>query len=384
MNELREWLILIRTPGLGTSRLRSLLKEFGSPSGIVRAPAEKLQRRGLSAAAVAYLSAPDGDLIARDARWLEHPEHALITCFDRDYPPQLTETPGAPVALFVLGDPGSLWFPQLAVVGSRQPTNGGLANARAFTQALSREGLTITSGLALGIDGAAHQAALDAGGRTVAVAATGLDQVYPARHRELAKRIAAAGALVSEFPPGTPPRQHHFPRRNRIISALSLGVLVVEAGINSGSLITARLAIEQGRDVFALPGSIHNPLSRGCHRLIKQGAKLVEDTEDLISEIASRARDFAHERQLDLIKPAAADVERAIEAPGADPNVGLDDDYRRLIQAIGYESWTVDALVESTGLTPEAVSSMLLILELSGLVEAGPGGSYSRIGEECR
>ncbi len=377
MSELVEWLALIRAPGLGVNRLHSLLEEFGGAPGLLEAPAGRLEECGLSAATVAYLAAPDREQIDADQRWLAQPEHALITCLDPDYPPQLKSTAGAPVALFVVGDPAALWLPQLAVVGSRQPTRGGLSNARAFTQALAREGLAITSGLAMGIDGAAHEAALEAGARTVAVAATGLDQVYPARHRELARRIAGAGALVSEFPPGTPPKQYHFPRRNRIISGLSLGVLVVEAGINSGSLITARLAVEQGRDVFAIPGSIHNPLARGCHRLIKQGAKLVEDVEDLVSEIAPRARELARELQADLALPATP-IGAAVEADAADPNSGLDDDYQRMLQAIGYDPVTVDQLVETTGLTADAVSSMLLILELSGLIEAGPGGAYSR------
>ncbi len=383
MRELREWLILIRTPGLGINRLHSLLAEFGTPAQLVGAPPGKLKQRGISGAALAHLASPDEALIERDARWLEQPDHALIVCDDPDYPPQLKEIAGAPPALFVIGNPAVLWLPQLAVVGSRQPTQGGLLNARAFTEALAREGLIITSGLALGIDGAAHSAALEAGSPTVAVAATGLDRVYPARHRELAQRIADSGALVSEFPPGTPPKRYHFPRRNRIISGLSLGVLVVEAGINSGSLITARMASEQGRDVFAIPGSIHNPLSRGCHRLIKQGAKLVEGTADLIDEIAGRARAFAREQQVDLQRPAP-DVEAPIEARNRHPNLRLDDEYQRLLQAVGYDPVTVDGLVEATGLTPEAVSSMLLILELSGLVETGPGGSYSRTGEESR
>ncbi len=383
-SELTAWLTLVRTPGLGTTRLHSLLEEFAGPAGLIGAPGARLKEHGLPATAIDFMKSPDQALIASDARWLERPGHALISCFDPDYPPQLKATAGAPPALFVVGDPAALWLPQLAVVGSRQPTQGGLANARAFTMALAREGLTITSGLAMGIDGAAHQAALDAGAPTVAVAATGLDQVYPARHRDLAQRIATAGALVSEFPPGTPPRRFHFPRRNRIISGLSLGVLVVEAGINSGSLITARLAIEQGRDVFAIPGSIHNPLSRGCHRLIKQGAKLVEDTDDLIAEIAPRARELARESREDLERPPATEVAATIEAPAGGPNLAEDDDYRRLLHAVGYDPITVDGLVEATGLTADAVSSMLLILELSGLVEAGPGGSYSRTGEESR
>ncbi|MDJ0655124.1 MAG: DNA-processing protein DprA [Xanthomonadales bacterium] len=382
MNELKEWLILIRTPGLGATRLRSLLQEFECPRGILSAGRGVLRHRGLSDEALAFLEKPDAGILDQDLAWLEQPDHHLVSCLDADYPPQLAETAAGPAALFVVGDPSRLWLPQLAVVGSRSPTSGGRSHARAFTRAMAETGLTITSGLALGIDGAAHQAALDAGASTIAVCATGLDRVYPARHAELAAAVAANGALVSEFPPGTPPRQHHFPQRNRIISGLSLAVLVVEASVKSGSLITARFSAEQGRDVFAIPGSIDNPLSRGCHRLIKQGAKLVEDVQDLVSELAPRVSHFTRQRRADISEVPAEPT--PFEGEPNDPHVSLDGDYRRLLEAIGYDPTTVDALVKHTGLTAEAVSSMLLILELSGLVETGPGGSYSRTGEECK
>jgi DNA processing protein len=380
MTQLTDWLVLIHTPNLGASRFRSLLQEFLTPSGIRAAPRSVLRERGLSDDAIDHLRHPDADVVASDLDWLNGEGQTLITWQDDDYPPQLREIPTPPMALFVIGEPSTLWLPQLAVVGSRKPTPGGLNNAREFAAAAARSGLCITSGMALGIDGAAHEAALDCGGRTIAVAATGLDRVYPAKHRELAHRIAMGGALVSEFPPGVGPAKTHFPQRNRLISGLSLGTLVVEAGLRSGSLITAHLALDQSRDVFAIPGSIRNPVSRGCHHLIRQGARLVESAEEVIAELAPRARDFAHELRLELGVPAGTTT---IEANLDDPNLADDDDYRRLLDAIGYDPVTVDALVETTGLTAEAVSSMLLILELSGLIEAAPGGSYCRTGEEC-
>jgi DNA processing protein len=384
MTQLKEWLVLIRTPALGASRLRSLLQEFGDPKGVIGASPVALRERGLSSASIEAIKNPNQALIDQDLRWLEADQHHLITLNDQDYPPQLREIPTPPAALFVLGNPDVLWMPQLAIVGSRKPTRGGLANARSFGHALAASGLTITSGLARGIDGAAHQAALDGGGRSIAVAATGLDRVYPASHRQLARQIAENGAIVSEFPVGTEPLKQHFPSRNRIISGLSLATLVVEAGIKSGSLITAHLALNQARDVFAIPGSVRNPMARGCHQLIQQGAGLVETPEDLINELAPRACAQAGELRLELIATPTTNEPGNIEAAPNDPNVAKDDEYQRLLQAMGYDPITTDALVDETGLTADVVSSMLLILELSGLIEAGPGGSYCRTGEECR
>ena len=384
MTQLKDWLVLIRTPALGASRLRSLLQEFGDPKGVIAAAPKLLRDRGLSAASIEALRQPNLAQIDSDLHWLDAENHYFITLDDPDYPPQLRDIATPPVALFVLGNPDVLWMPQVAIVGSRKPTQGGLANANRFAGALAASGLTITSGLARGIDGAAHQAALDSGGRTIAVAATGLDRVYPAAHQQLARRIAENGAIVSEFPPGSEPHKSHFPRRNRVISGLSLATLVVEAGIKSGSLITAHLALNQARDVFAIPGSIHNPMARGCHQLIQQGAGLVETAEDLIAELAPRTRELAAELKLELSGPNAAIEGGNIEAVENDPNVASDDEYQRLLKAIGYDPITADALVESTGLTADVVSSMLLILELSGLVETGPGGGYCRTGEECR
>jgi DNA processing protein len=260
------------------------------------------------------------------------------------------------------GDAALLCAPQLAIVGSRNPSHSGCDNARAFSELLTRAGLVVTSGLALGIDACAHAAALDAGGQTIAVAATGLDRVYPSAHRELAHRIAAQGALVSEFALGTPPRREHFPRRNRLISGRSLGVLVVEAALQSGSLITARLAAEQGREVFAIPGSIHSPLARGCHALIRQGAKLVETAQDVLEELGALAGFVA-------------------APPGANatpPGAPSDPAQQELLELIGYDPVEMDTLIARSGLTPGRVSSMLLLMELRGLIEARPGGRYQR------
>ena len=267
-------------------------------------------------------------------------------------------------------------MPQVAVVGSRAASEHGLGITRRFTRALAVAGFTISSGLADGIDGAAHTAALDAGAGTIAVLGTGPDLVYPRKHRSLAARIATHGALVSEFPPGTTARPEHFPRRNRIISGLSLGTLVVEAGLGSGSLITARCASEQGRDVFAVPGSINNPLARGCHQLIRDGARLVEAAEEIIDELASSAA-LAGERLRSRL--AALGPVDAREAPSAIASMSArDGDYATLLAALEFEPVALDVLAERTGMAVSALSSMLLVLELDGEVQAERGGLYAR------
>jgi DNA processing protein len=291
----------------------------------------------------------------------------LIDTFNPAYPPLLAQIPTAPALLYVQGDVASLRAPQLAVVGARRPSAPARATAARFAYSLSRAGLVITSGLALGIDAASHEGALAAGGRTVAVLGTGLDQIYPREHRALAARIAAQGALVSEFPRGTAPLRANFPRRNRIISALCLGTLVVEAAHHSGSLITARLAAEQGREVFAVPGSIHNPLARGCHALIRSGAKLVENVGDIFEEI-----DFYFAKQDDMCDVGQPESPVAGVAP-------LDKGYEILLDALGFEPASVDTLVERTGLSSQSVASMLLILELQGAVGVHGGGRYIRL-----
>ena len=299
-----------------------------------------------------------------EAAWLAEPNHHLISLADPRYPALLREIADPPAGLYVIGDPDILSATQLGIVGSRNPTPGGSENAHAFAHYLTQSGLTITSGLALGVDAAAHRGALAAGGKTIAVAGTGLDRVYPARHRELAHQIAGQGALISEFPLGMPALPANFPRRNRIISGLSLGVLVVEAALQSGSLITARLAADQGREVFAIPGSIHNPLARGCHALIRQGAKLVETAADILEELGPIAQITGLARQTDGVGNITS---------------GLSVEAMALLDCLGFDPTPVDSLIERSGLTPEAVSSMLLVLELQGHVVSAPGGHYNRV-----
>ena len=283
----------------------------------------------------------------------------------RALPDLLSGSSGSPEALYVCGDADLLHFPCLAIVGSRNPSEGGRENARRFARHLAASGFCIVSGLAEGIDAAAHEGALDANGSTIAVLGHGLDTVYPARNAQLAKRIARYGALVTEYPQGTPPRRGHFPARNRIISGLSVGVLVVEAARRSGSLITARLAGEQGREVFAIPGSIHNPMARGCHELIRQGARLVESADDIISELAPLIGR--------LIESDAGDGDEEAR------NNPLDPDYVLLLDLLGYDPQTPDELARKSTLTIEQVSSMLLILELNGEIESLPGGRFSKL-----
>ena len=327
---------------------------------------------GASPAACDGLAAPDWAGVEQDLAWLAGPQHHFLSFEDPRYPARLKAIGDAPLGLFVAGDVDALSLPQIGIVGSRNPTSGGLEHAREFAAHLSRNGLVITSGLALGIDAAAHEGALAAGGLTVAVLGSGLDDVYPVRNRALGARIAQSGALVSEFPAGTPALADHFPRRNRIISGLSLGILVVEAALRSGSLITARQAMEQGREVFALPGSIHNPLAKGCHKLIREGAKLVESGQDIFEELGAALGP--------AFVPAARPVDNARRprAPAGGRAAAADPDYTRLLDALGHEPQRLDRLVERTGLTVEAVSSMLLILELQGQVAVVPGGAYQR------
>ncbi len=367
-----------------------LLDAFGDINELFAQKDHTLQNAGLTSETISYLRKPDPECLRRDEAWLAAPRHHLVTWASDDYPDLLSKTPSAPAALFVAGDPTTLWQPQIAIVGSRNPTSGGVRNAQDFASEIARRGFVVTSGLASGIDSACHDAAMDTGGRTVAVTGTGLDTVYPASSRQRAIRIPDQGALVSEFPPGTPARRHHFPERNRIISGLSLGVLVIEAGLNSGSLITARLGSEQGREVFALPGSIHNPMSKGCHRLIREGARLAETVDEIIEGVTFMARELSHCLSERLSQGGAASLEKTREKPkmihnGPSGSVSVkskqaksDPDYRRLWENIGFDPMPVDRLVEQSGLTAREVSAMLLMLELRGEVEAHPGGAFSR------
>ncbi len=285
---------------------------------------------------------------------------------DPQYPVQLAAVPGCPSPLYVRGDPGVLALPQVAIVGSRAATAAGRETAFEFASTLAAAGLAITSGLAIGIDAAAHRGALAAGGSTIAVCGTGLDRIYPAEHAKLAAEIAASGALVSEFPPGTPPLPENFPQRNRLMSGLSLGVLVIEAAARSGSLITARHAGEQGREVLAVPGSIHNPLARGCHRLIKDGAALVETPDDVLAALGLATRAL----------PANSGAEPAQFAENSADR--LDSGSEMLLNALGFGPADLDRLVERTGLAVHAVVSTLQMLELAGRVESLSGGRYCR------
>ena len=293
--------------------------------------------------------------------------------------------PAAPAALFVVGDASLLLYPQVAIVGARNASAAGLAHARAFARALIDAGFAITSGMADGIDGAAHGAALDAGGMTLAVMGTGPDRVYPRKHHALAQRIAAQGALISEFPPGTAARADHFPRRNRIIAGLALGTLVVEAGLQSGSLITARLAGEQGREVFALPGSIHNPLARGCHRLIRDGVRLVETATEIIETLVPAARMLGGELAARLSVKTDGRVTQLASAgdknrPSGEHSAWREDpEYHRLWSVLGHESATLDELVSRTGSSAATLSAMLLMLELEAKVENLAGNRYQRL-----
>jgi DNA processing protein len=357
------WLRLGGMPGATIQNTQLLLDSFGSIEAVFGARRAQLesvlpnQHRFIEA----LLGGGEAESLERDLEWLQQEQNHLIPFTDGRYPELLFQSTGAPAALFVTGDVDVLSFPQLAVVGSRNPTAGGEENARAFSAAFVRSGMVITSGLAQGIDAAAHEAAIAAGGKTVAVMGTGLRRVYPAANRELAHEIARHGALVSEFPLDTPPRRENFPRRNRIIAALSLGTLVVEAAVKSGSLITARLAGEHGREVFAIPGSIHSALAKGCHRLIRQGAKLVETAGDVLEELEPIVGALREQQIVEEKQPARVSAE-----------------FSGLLRIIGYDPVDINQLVERSGLTAEVISSMLLKMELEGVVETGPGGKYQR------
>lgn len=350
------WLALEAVPGLGADAARRLLAEFNRPAEIFSAPAGLLEPLVGGKIASSIVQPIDPDRYAESLAWLEAPDAHLITWNDPDYPPTLRSLPDAPAWLYVKGDRATLQRPMLAIVGSRNATAQGRRDAQAFAQNLSEAGLTIVSGLADGIDAAAHEGGLAGNGTGVAVVGTGLDRVYPAKNRDLAHRLAGEGALVSEFPLGTPPKPGNFPRRNRIISGLSLGVLVVEAAPQSGSLITARLAAEQGRDVFAMPGSIHSPLAKGCHHLIKQGAKLVESAADILEE---------------LNLPWAIEMATQESSPASPCDPVLDH--------MGTSPVSLDELAQRSRLTVENLSAMLFTHEMEGRVAVLPGGLYQRL-----
>ena len=368
MQHIRAWLTLLHTPGLGSRRFLRLWQAFEDVQAMLAAPATLWREAGLGEAGMEALRHPDQARIDNTLDWLAGAGRDCITFDDARYPARLRELSDPPLLLFTLGNTDLLQHPALAVVGARHPTPGGAQNARAFARDLAARGLCVASGLAQGIDAEAHQGALDAQGYTLAVVGTGIDRVYPASHRALAHAIVDhAGLMVSELPLGTPPHPGHFPRRNRILAALSLGTLVVEAAPQSGSLITARLSSELGREVFAIPGSIHNPMARGCHRLIREGAKLVEASSDILEELAS---------QLNAALPIPPD--QAGAAPVAAPE-DMPADHARLLDAMGFDPVSVDELVERSGLTAAEVSSILLIVQLQGHVSPLSGGLYTRL-----
>jgi DNA processing protein len=360
-DERRAWLALARCPSLTADVLRPALVDAGSACAVV---ASARTRFGATLADRLARAAAHVDA---DLAWLAaSPTRAFVALHSPDYPPLLASAPDAPVALWIDGDVAALRGAQVAVVGSRRPTPTGRQVARDWSARFAARGAIVTSGLADGIDAEAHRGALDVpGGRTVAVCGTGLDSVYPPRNAALAAAIATRGAVVSEFPPGTPARPANFPRRNRIISGLAIVTVVVEAASRSGSLITARLAAEQGREVCAVPGSVYNPLARGCHALLRQGARLVEDPDDVLN-----ALEFSPLAAVPAEAGAPRDEASAtrLERPGA-----LDKEYEMLLDALGFEPLDVDTLVDRTGLPAQIVSSMLLILELQGRVEARAG-----------
>ena len=361
-DEAAAWCALLRAPGVGSQTLNPLLLGGTTARQLIEAPPPDLP-----AALRDYLRKPDYAGVENDMRWLDQPRNHLLTLADPTYPALLRELPNPPTALFLHGDPDILGLPQLAIVGSRTPSSGGRRNAHAFAAHLAGTGLVIGSGLATGIDAAAHEGALAVEGLTLAVTGTGLDRVYPAQNRALAHDIAMNGLLVSEFPTGTPSLPANFPRRNRILAGLALGTLVVEAALKSGSLITARLAAEAGREVFAIPGTIHNPLARGCHALIRDGAKLVETGDHILEEIAPLLRRAGFSPR-DTAPPAAGAA-----APTMDPQ------HQSLLDALGFDPATTDQLVARTGFPAAEVSSMLLLLEMQGHVSSEPGGLFTRV-----
>ena len=383
-DELGAWLRLTLTPGIGNGAARRLLARFGLPQAIFQQTEAALQLCVPAAQAKALRGIPQGweALWQTTAQWLANaapqgPARAIVSLGDLRYPQALLDTEDPPLLLYLMG-PASLLqhqpFPSnrcLAVVGSRNPTAQGAENARLFARALCGAGLTIVSGLALGVDAAAHEGALEAAtsagtmAATIAVVGTGLDRVYPRKNLDLAHRIAAHGLIVSEYPLGTPPLPGNFPKRNRIISGLSQGTLVVEAALASGSLITARMAAEQGREVFAIPGSIHAPQSRGCHALIRQGAKLVESAQDVLEELkipATTVPGLPHQ---------------GVNAPGA---AASDETEDPVLAALGYDPMGLDALIARTGMDASTLQVALLELELDGRIARLPGGLFQRVG----
>lgn len=362
-DQLASFLTLYHSFGIGRVSLIALSEQF-SPNfnQIFEMGRNELKAAGLRNKQIDQVLYPDRSAAEQEIAWAEQPGNHIICYDDDDYPPLLKQIPDYPPLLYCSGDIELLKNPQVAIVGSRNCTPGGARTAKDFAATLAHAGLTITSGMAAGIDSQAHLGALSCGGNTIAVTGTGLDRIYPSQNKQLAYDIHENGLLVSEFPLGTGPNSENFPRRNRIISGLSVATLIVEATRRSGSLITARQAVEQGREVFAIPGSIHNPMARGCHQLIREGAKLVDQASEIVEELGSLLGFIAEH----------------IVAPVEDIKSQLDPELIDLLDTIGYDPVSTDALVELSGLTIDKLSSMLLLLELNDLIESAPGGCYVR------
>ncbi|HSF71090.1 MAG TPA: DNA-processing protein DprA [Methylotenera sp.] len=366
-SDVAQWLALNQTSGLGNASLCQLLTKFGSPEAIYSASLSQLRDVVDDEIAQKIKQGVDIDEIAPTLDWLQKDNAHVVTLADSAYPQRLLEINNPPAALYAIGNLHWLNHPSIAIVGSRNATPQGEKNAEEFAASLCNFGLGVVSGMALGIDGAAHRGALKASGKsngaTIAVVGTGLDIVYPARHRDLAHQIAERGLIISEFPLGTPSKAQNFPRRNRLISGLSLGCLVVEANIDSGSLITARLATEQGREVFAIPGSIHSPVTKGCHQLIKQGAKLVENTQDILEELKNLLTEISPTGLMDKASPESTTSQQA----------------NTVLTSMGFDAISFDVLQQRTALTTEALSAMLMMLELEGKIMVLAGNQYQRL-----
>lgn len=354
------WVALTQIQGLGCSKIFQLLTEFGTPDHIFNASTQQLQKVVSSKVAIEISKGIQAEVVKPVLNWLQKEDTHIVTIADAEYPQRLLQTTNPPVLLYCIGDLQWLNYPTIAMVGSRNATPQGEKNADYFAQEMCRQGLCVASGMALGIDAASHRGAIKSTGATIAVVGTGLDIVYPAKHRDLAHQIAKRGLIISEFPLGTPSKAQNFPRRNRIISGLSLGCLVVEANVNSGSLITARLATEQGREVFAIPGSIHSPVSKGCHQLIKQGGKLVESAEDVLEELKHIIPTHSP------FGPSTQTGRNTLET-------------NTLLDLMGFEAIDFESLLATSALTTEALSSMLMLLELEGKITALAGGKYQRL-----
>jgi DNA processing protein len=381
--ELLQRLKLWRTNGIGPMSMRRLLQQLGSAEAVFNVSAPLLQTTGLKQQVIEAIQTPSKEVLEGaelDLKWFtSSPLRHIITPEHEYYPQLLNDIDAPPPLLFVVGNPALLNDPQIAIIGSRNPSREGRDNARAFAAFLAEHGLTITSGLAEGIDADSHTAALDVNGSTIAVVGTGLDIVYPSQNRKLAERISQTGVILSEYPIGTKPIPQNFPRRNRIISGLSVGTLVVEATVKSGSLVTAKHAMEQGREVFAIPGSIHNPMAKGCHQLIRQGAKLVENAQDILEEIAVQLAPYLTDSTRPTTNISAGSTSpKSTTKPLLGDEWELDEEHQRILSVLGSEPLPIDQIIMNTGLTADVVSSILLMLELQGHAVACGGGHYMR------